>query len=50
MYSEANSQRNTDFGETRAEKKIVLPRSDEHEPFRRKQEIVLHVELVCFIW
>ena len=25
---------------------VVLPRTDEHGSFRRKQEIILHVELV----
>jgi len=27
-----------------------MPHTDEHGPFRRKQEIMLHVELVGFIW
>ena len=34
-----------------ADKKIfLLSRTDEHGPFRRKLEIMLHVELVGFIW
>jgi len=27
-----------------------LPRTDEHGPFRRKQEIMFYVKLVGFIW
>ena len=31
-------------------KNVFGPRTDEHGSFRRKQEIMLHVELVDFIW
>jgi len=34
----------------RQQQKNVLPRMNEHGACRRKQEIMLHVELVGFIW
>jgi len=35
---------------TALKKKVYLPRTDEDGPIRRKPEIMLHVELVGFIW
>jgi len=31
-------------------KKKKLPHTDKHWPLRQKQEIMLHVEMVGFIW
>ena len=73
QYTEANSQRNTDFGVhffvfifikiifmentfrqllkfDCADKNIYFATHGRAQPFRQKQEIMLHMELVGFIW